>query len=411
MDIQLITFASEDQKNTIREVHSALLRELEKFFTIQFIDSKHLETQSEDKNFKIVFIASGGVENTVIQQYEHLPHPTIFLADGLDNSLAATMEISSWLRGRGLKSTILHGSIPSIVSRIQTLHKNFKVQLSISEKRIGVFGTPEPWLIASNVDYLLAKRRWGVEYVDIPLETVYAVFKQVKEEEVEPASAAFISQASECKEPNKEDIVKAIRLYKALKKICDDEQLDAMTLSCFHLLKKLGTTGCLALSWLNDAGIPAGCEGDLQSIFTMLVAKELTGQGSFMGNPAMIDVGTNEIVLSHCTVGIKQTKSYILRNHFETGKGVGIEGIFPAGSMTLLRCGGECLDEYYLSTGNMGRNLSNPDYCRTQIRLSMNTPVDYFLKNPIGNHHVMIQGNHESIINEFLLANACKRIE
>ena len=38
--------------------------------------------------------------------------------------------------------------------------------------RIGVIGTPSSWLIASNVDYLLAKRRWGVEYTDIALERV-----------------------------------------------------------------------------------------------------------------------------------------------------------------------------------------------------------------------------------------------
>ena len=50
--------------------------------------------------------------------------------------------------------------------------------------RIGVIGTPSSWLIASNVDYLLAKRRWGVEYTDIALERVYEYYNQITDDEV-----------------------------------------------------------------------------------------------------------------------------------------------------------------------------------------------------------------------------------
>lgn len=100
-------------------------------------------------------------------------------------------------------------------------------------------------------------------------------------------------------------------------------------MSCFKLIEQTGTTGCLALSLLNDDGIIAGCEGDLQSIFTQLAVKVLTGKASFMANPSMINARTNEIVLAHCTVGIAQTEQYIIRNHFETEMGIGIQGILP----------------------------------------------------------------------------------
>jgi L-fucose isomerase-like protein len=49
--------------------------------------------------------------------------------------------------------------------------------------------------------------------------------------------------------------------------------------------------------------------------------------------------------------------------------------------------------------------------CRTQVRIKMNSPADYFLKTPLGNHHIMLYGNYEDILEEFLQANACKRIE
>ena len=43
------------------------------------------------------------------------------------------------------------------------------------------------------------------------------------------------------------------------------ERLDAVAVRCFDLVTARGTTGCLALSALNDAGRVAACEGDLAS--------------------------------------------------------------------------------------------------------------------------------------------------
>ena len=81
------------------------------------------------------------------------------------------------------------------------------------------------------------------------------------------------------------------------------------------------------------------------------------------------------------------------------------------GDVTIVKCGGECLDEYYLSTGTLTENTNYINMCRTQVRVKMNTPADYFLKNPLGNHHILLQGNYENSLNEFLMANSCKRTE
>ena len=61
------------------------------------------------------------MERLVIQHFEALPRPAIILADGMQNSLAAALEISSWLRSRGMKSEILHGELSEIIKRIFVL--------------------------------------------------------------------------------------------------------------------------------------------------------------------------------------------------------------------------------------------------------------------------------------------------
>ena len=370
MVLNLITFASLLHKQaSILGSHELILNELEKYFTVNIVEYQNINKLTKD-DFSLLFIATGGVERLVIQHFESLPRPAILLADGMQNSLAAALEISSWLRGRGMKSEILHGELPEIIKRIFVLHSNFKAQQALFGSRIGVIGSPSSWL-----------------------------------------GAAFAGKALACREATPEDLIKAMRLYRAIKRIVEKEKLSALTLSCFKLIEQTGTTGCLALSLLNDDGIIAGCEGDLQSIFTQLAVKVLTGKASFMANPSMINARTNEIVLAHCTVGIAQTEQYIIRNHFETEMGIGIQGILPTGHVTLVKCGGECLDEYYLSTGTLTENTNYINMCRTQVRIKMDTPAEYFLKNPLGNHHILIQGNYEILLDEFLQANGCKRVE
>lgn len=411
MTIHLISFASLLHKQvSLRSSHEAILSELEKYYTVKLVDYQDMHQLSSD-DFKIIFIATGGVERMVIQHFESLPRPAILLADGMQNSLAAALEISTWLRGRGMKSEILHGELPTIIQRIHTLYNNFRAQRSLFGKRIGVLGISSPWLVASNVDYLLAKRRWGIEYMNIPLERIYEEFEHIADEEVGASCAAVASQALACREGTPEDLIKAMRLYRAIKKVCKKEKLDALTLSCFKVLEQIGVTGCLALSLLNDDGIIAGCEGDLQSIFTLLSVKALTGKDGFMANPSMINTRTNELILAHCTIGLKQTERYIIRNHFETESSIAIQGLLPTGDVTIVKCGGECLDEYYLSTGALTENTNYINMCRTQARIRMNSPAEYFLKNPLGNHHILVHGNYEVALNEFFQANACKRTE
>lgn len=411
MVINLITFASILRKQaTVRNSHEVILTELEKYFTVNFIGYQDIDKLSPT-DFSLLFIATGGVERLVIQHFESLPRPVILLADGVLNSLAAALEISAWLRGRGIKSEILHGELPEIIKRMIVLHSNFKAQSSLTGLRVGVMGSPAGWLIASNVDYLLAKRRWGIEYTDVPLERIYEHYGQITDDEVGEACASLAAKALACREATPEDMIKEMRLYRAVKRVIEEEKLGGITLSSFRLIEQTGTTGCLTLALLNDEGIIAGCEGDLQSIFSMLVAKALTGKSTFMGNPSLINTRTNEIILAHCTVGIAQTEKFIIRNDFETESGIGIQGILPTGDVTIVKCGGECLDEYYLSTGTLTENTNYINMCRTQARIKLNTSAGYFLKSPLGNHHVMLHGDYERILDEFLQANGCKRIE
>jgi L-fucose isomerase-like protein len=148
----------------------------------------------------------------------------------------------------------------------------------------------------------------------------------------------------------------------------------------------------------------------MQSVFTLLLAKAVTGETGFMGNILFINQPNNDVVIGHNTIGLKQANQFIIRTHVESGKGVTIQGILPETEITMLKCGNESLDNYFVSEGRIEENTNYVNACRTQIRIHLSNSVDYFINNPIGNHHIIIQGNYEKILSDFLSANSCKQI-
>lgn len=408
MNLYLIVFSSEiNKKEQVYENHKELFVELEKYFTLYLVNYQDADSIPSHE-YKMAFISSGGVEAKVVSNFSIFPYPITLLADGLNNSLAAALEIAAWVQSKDMKVRIIHGPVPEMVKQVLLHHQAFAARRSLKGKRIGVIGTPSSWLVSSHVNYLLASKRWGVTYLDIPLDNVYNHYQHITDDEVGVEASVFANRAKACQDATPEDLLKAMRLYKAVKKVCEEEHLDAITLACFAILQDLGITGCLTLSLLNDEGIPAGCEGDLQSIMSLLMIRELIGQPGFMANPTFVNSRQNEILLSHCCIPTKMIDDFIIRNHFESNSGIAIQGLLHEGDITLFKCGGECLDEYFVSSGYLKENTNLMAACRTQVKIKLQKDVNYFLQSPLGNHHILIKGDYTEVIQEFMQQNRCK---
>ena len=387
MKINVIIYASVLAKQTveaIKDTHRELFSALNEHFEVNAVMHQDLDSASLE-GFNIVLVATGGTEGIIVKEYDKLPHPLVLLTDGKANSLAATLELSSWIRNKGDNCTIIHGSTERIISDLQA-------RTAMFGQRIGVLGEPSDWLVASGVDYDLVKKAWGVEYIDIPLTKVEEYYAQTTDSEASAIADTFASKAKAIIEPDGKEINKAVRLYLAIKRIADEYRLNALTVQCFNLITSLHTTGCLALALLNDEGIVAGCEGDLQTIFTMLYVKRVMGKDSFMANPAFIDTDRNEVVFAHCTIGLKQTTEYIIRSHFESQSGVAIQGIMPLKHVSIMKFGGKALEKSVILHGTIVENQADERKCRTQIRIALDpktSNAEYFLTGSIGNHHVI----------------------
>ena len=212
----------------------------------------------------------------------------------------------------------------------------------------------------------------------------------------------MVKHAKAVKEPTDADMVEAAKAYLAIKRICQEERLDAMTIRCFDIVKACGTTSCLALALLNDEGIVAGCEGDMQTLMSMVLAKRLCGEVAFMANPSQLTERTS--MLAHCTIPLTMCEETIVRTHFESGIGVAIQGLLPLTDYTLFKWGGPKLDRYFVTEAQAIETPYSNHFCRTQITLNVNLKP-YLLQHSIGNHHVIIRGRHAEAIHKFMLRN------
>lgn len=409
--IHLITFTSETHKGTITEKHTELLDRLKEEYDVNLINIRNIDRLTE-KDFKLIFIASGSVEHTIINNYEHLPHPLFLLIDGYNNSLSAAMELKAWANSQSIKANILYAGNEDIIEQINTLYRIHTSLNNIKGKKIGVIGTPSQWLVSSSVNYLLAQRRWGVEYIDISTDEVIDEYKNTNNDEVGELAAEIAARAEMCIEATPDDLLKDLRMYKAIKSVIEKYKLDAITINAYKIFEQIKTSCCVALSMLNNEGIPAISEGDLQSVFTAMAIKELTGETAFSGNVSKIVPDENNVMLAGCTISTDITDSYIIRSHYESGVSVAIQGtINPGQEVTIVKCGGESLDEYFVSKGETVPFEQDERFCRTQIMVNMKNPVSYFTSNPIGNHHLLIKNDYSKLIKCFFKYTNSKRVK
>lgn len=369
-------------EEAVSRAHAELLGELSGRFDVTILP---LERLPSNAGHAVIFMATGGVERSVSEMLgQRPPRRVTLLADGLQNSLAASLETAAWLNSRGIPVNIIHDS-PARMARLLADETDRRFEL-IAGSRIGLIGPASSWLIASDIDRDAVGRRYDVQFIDIPLAEVEEAFRHAG-----PADVPGLDAMPRV-EPSDADITRALRLHSALTEIVERYRLDAFTIRCFDLLTSLRTTGCLPLAIFNSQGIAAGCEGDIPALLTMLWAYRLTGRMGFMANPSRIDTTANTITLAHCTLPMAMASRNILRSHFESGIGVALQGIIPAGPVTLLKWWGRDMDRLFSSTGQLIENTDNPSMCRTQVVVRLDRPVGSLLTAPPANHHILIPG-------------------
>ena len=74
-----------------------------------------------DSNLSLILVSTGGSEGYFKILENKLKEPIYLLTFGNDNSLAASLEILTYIQSKNMRGEILHGTSSNISNRIQEL--------------------------------------------------------------------------------------------------------------------------------------------------------------------------------------------------------------------------------------------------------------------------------------------------
>ncbi|MDL2292658.1 hypothetical protein LJC17_03625 [Acholeplasma sp. OttesenSCG-928-E16] len=361
-------------------INDPFLKKIEKELKPNFIYPK--EYQGDDVIF---YIQTGGTEGVFLKLFDLIPKnkEIILISSKENNSLAASMEIASFLKANNISCRIIHGNLDELIK---------------PSIKLGVIGKPSDWLISSSLDKNNLFNKHHIELIDIELDELYDIINNKVSYNLDSSEINFLKNAT----LDENEIEVALNIYGALKVLVDKYQLMGFTIRCFDLIGIYKNTGCLALSLFNKNGCIATCEGDLKTLITMYFCQKILGEPGFQANPSSINDDPLSITFAHCTIPIQMLDSYKIVTHFESGIGVAIKGVIKAGPITLLKVDLDS-NEYVCFEAKRIDLPYNNNLCRTQISFLINNEIkDYFLRKPLGNHHVITLGKNKELLDSKL---------
>ncbi|MHC4496265.1 MAG: hypothetical protein ACYSYM_10635 [Planctomycetota bacterium] len=242
-------------------------------------------------------------------------HPMVFFS--LPASGHDWMYAPRW-HSRGHRVTLLASSDYDELERALRL---LRVIPMMKQTRILLFPPARGTKPAQSPDQV--KKRLGADVVAIEEKAFSEMISAAEDDAVRVEINRWTKDAKEIVEPNKEDIRKAARVSVALQNLMERERAQGLAVgTCMGWLPK--GFPCLGFARLRDSGIPAACEGDMDSLLTMMLFQYLIDRPGFQGN-ATFDTARNALWTAHCTAPLKmdgpdgKDAPYLLRGHSEVG--------------------------------------------------------------------------------------------
>ncbi len=334
----------------------------------------------------LIYFISGGSEQQAIMLLRHGTLNLLVAGSG-NNAWAAATEVKAYAMQHGFQAQLIAEYAPDFKQQLVQWMKVKTAFDRLSGQRLGLLGNVSDWLVASAPEEALLRQRFGIELIGLPLDAMPDYLHSTHDPQFQQCFAHNTIQP---------EVLASVSGF--LKQAVADHRLDALTLQCFRLVKEKGVTACLPIALMNFNGIPGGCEGDLVSIAGIMLLKELTGHIAWMAN--MVKVETDKILLAHCTVPLQYAKKTTINSHFETQLSAAVEADLNFDTVTLFRMNQQ-LDQVFIATGKVVGTPKNPDACRTQIEVALPPQIcKQLIDRPLGNHHLIIPGDHRDLISK-----------
>jgi len=237
-------------------------------------------------------------DNLTLTLLRRVPRPLAVLAvPGIKSgSLVGAHQLGSLLTDLALPHAVFYGRPDEAATYgpLLSYARAAAAKRRLEFARLGMVGRRTPGMTPAAFDELEITRLFGAQVVNYDwseIETRAAALPAtVVEQQARALAPAHVhSQA--------EDIADSSRLFLALAEQAKADGLAAIAIGCYpHYAGR----ACLPCALLGERGIPAACEGDMNSALAMFLLHHFTAQPVHFGEILEIDDAQNSLITSHC---------------------------------------------------------------------------------------------------------------
>jgi L-fucose isomerase-like protein len=256
-----------------------------------------------DKGIEVLLIIPGNftLDHVMPLLAQDIGLPTILWGMTTQEAWGAFVGVQQTLfpfKELGLPYLFVVGDLGSerIWSKMLAYARGAALKNRLKGLRVGLMGWRAEGMSDVVFDELALRETFGVQVVNIGLTRYSRTVEAIPGVEVDTAwsemRSGFDTSIIE------DNVVRyGVKSYLAMQKIAADENLQAVTVECFH--DHVGGP-CLGCSLFNDQGIAASCESDVPGAIIMSVGQILSGRPTFHVDIIKADLKENSAIWHHC---------------------------------------------------------------------------------------------------------------
>lgn len=189
------------------------------------------------------------------------------------NLFASTIRLHLKEQKRAYKWFFGPAMTPQFRRRLEITVGALSALKRLAQTKIGLIGGTAPTFLDLEYDAPAIQQRLGVQIDQQPMGAVFERVDSFTEGQVAEVVQMMTSAAAEVRVTGPW-LERTGRVYLALRELASEGGYRALGVRCWpEFQSELGGLGpCAAVSWLNETGLPASCEGDVPAAISMLAA-------------------------------------------------------------------------------------------------------------------------------------------
>jgi L-fucose isomerase-like protein len=274
-------------------------------------------------------------------------------------------------------------------------------------------GVPHSYLKRSQItqDFSVVEDKLGIELVSVPQQKLLAGYEgallrqNTRNELADDIIGA--SQSMGRAAMQRERVEDAVALYLAMNEMVLAQGASAATIVCRQWIQdEILPVPCISLTLLQERGVPAACQGDVDALLTMMLFKRVANVPSFMGG-LFKDNGTMSI--SHCVLSRKMRgadapmQGYYLADYHGRKESPTVHTELPEGETVTIARLTKNLEHLILTAGRVIGSWDQEGRCRNTIWIAVDDPDALMNLRVDGQYHfVLACGDHRDELMGFI---------